>query len=111
MGESFLAQSIFQSYVVNLSGLGTLADLILLEMADFDVILGIDWLALCHATVDCLRKEVRFEIPEGPSFVFKGNNCLTPFSLISSLSALHLMRKGNHGFLAVLKIWEPRCSI
>ena len=37
-----------------------LSDLILLDIHDFDVILGMDWLSRHHATVDCYRKEVRF---------------------------------------------------
>ena len=34
------------------------ADLIVLDIHDFDIILGMDWLAKHHATVDCYRKEV-----------------------------------------------------
>ncbi|WP_368859993.1 hypothetical protein [Microbacterium sp. C7(2022)] len=30
-----------------------MADLIELEMVEFDVIMGMDWLASCYATVDC----------------------------------------------------------
>ena len=37
-----------------------MAELILLDIHDFDVILGMDWLSRHHATVDCYRKEVRF---------------------------------------------------
>ena len=40
-----------------------LEDLILLDIHDFDVILGMDWLSRHHATVDCYRKEVRFYRP------------------------------------------------
>ena len=36
-----------------------MAYLILLDIYDFDVILGMDWLSRHHATVDCYRKEVR----------------------------------------------------
>ena len=37
-------------------------DLLVLDMRDFDVILGMDWLASYHATVDCFSKEVIFQI-------------------------------------------------
>ena len=40
------------------------ADLIPLDMVDLDVILGMDWLAKHHASVDCFRKEVVFRSPE-----------------------------------------------
>ena len=35
------------------------ADLIVLDIHDFDNILGMDWLAKHRATVDCYRKEVQ----------------------------------------------------
>ena len=54
-----------------------LADLVLLDMHDFDVILGMDWLASYHASVHCFEKEVVFR-PLGESeFLFKAS-CL-PF--------------------------------
>ena len=39
-----------------------MANLILLDVIDFDVILGMDWLAQHYATVDCHAKEVIFKI-------------------------------------------------
>ena len=38
-------------------------DLILLDLQDFDVILGMDWLASYHASVDYFGKRVTFSIP------------------------------------------------
>ena len=35
-----------------------LADLVLLDVMDFDVILGMDWLSQHFTTVDCRRKDV-----------------------------------------------------
>ena len=40
-------------------------DLIELEIKDFDVILGMDWLARHGVTIDCKRKQVMFETPNG----------------------------------------------
>ncbi|XP_073112178.1 uncharacterized protein [Elaeis guineensis] len=40
------------------------ADLLVLEMKDFDLILGMDWLAAYHATVDCFQKTIMFQISE-----------------------------------------------
>ena len=104
--RALLIQLIFKSYVVSTNGMDTLANLMLLEIVDFDVILGIDWLASCHATVDYHTKVVKFEILDGPSFIFRGNSCLTLVTLISSLVTLRLMNKGNLGFLALVKNTE-----
>ncbi|VVA41441.1 PREDICTED: retrotransposon, partial [Prunus dulcis] len=47
-------------------------DLIPLEMVGLDVILGMDWLAKHHASVDCFRKEVVFRSPGRPEVTFYG---------------------------------------
>ncbi|KAA0061204.1 reverse transcriptase [Cucumis melo var. makuwa] len=41
---------------------------LVLDMFDFDVILGMDWLAANHANIDCSRKEVAFNPPSMASF-------------------------------------------
>ncbi|KAA0043226.1 ty3-gypsy retrotransposon protein [Cucumis melo var. makuwa] len=46
--------------------------LLVLDMLDFDVILGMDWLAANHANIDCSRKEVAFNPPSMASFKFNG---------------------------------------
>ena len=46
-----------------------LENLILLDIHDFDVILGMDLLSRHHAIVDCYRNEVRFYKP-GETEVF-----------------------------------------
>ena len=43
--ETMVAESICKSCVVKIGGNELLADLILFEIQEFDVILGIDWLA------------------------------------------------------------------
>ena len=49
-----------------------LVDLIELDMEDFDMILGTNWLVRYGATIDCRKKMVTFE-PEGEDpFVFVG---------------------------------------
>ena len=92
---ALLVQSVFKSYVISMNRMDTLTNLMLLEMVDFDVILGMDWLAFCHTTVDCHAEVVKFEDPYVSSFVFQGNNCLTPATIISSLAALCLIDKVN----------------
>ena len=66
---ALLVQLVFKSCVITINEMDMLADLILLAMVDFDVILSMDWLVSYHATVDCHAKVVKFEIPDGSSFV------------------------------------------
>ena len=98
-----MVQSVFKSCVISVNRMDTLASLMLLEMIDFDAILGIDWFASYHAIVDCHAKIVKFEVLDGPSFISRGGSCLTPTTLISSLASLRFMDKGNPGFLTLIR--------
>ncbi|RVW93842.1 Retrovirus-related Pol polyprotein from transposon 17.6 [Vitis vinifera] len=69
-------------------------------VTDFDVILGMDWLASYHAFVDCFGKRVTFSIPDQPNFSFEGKHVDKPLRVISALRASSLLRKGCQGFLA-----------
>ena len=100
---TLLIQSLFKSWIINVCGIETLADLMLLSMVDFDVILGMDWLASCHATVDCHDKVVKFEVLGEPFLVFQGDRCLMSATLITLLSSLRLMSKGNLGLLPLVR--------
>ncbi|KAL6322448.1 hypothetical protein AAG906_008103 [Vitis piasezkii] len=70
------------------------------DRVDFDVILGIDWLASYHASVDCFRKRVTFSIPGQPDFSFGGKHVDKPLCMILALRASYLLRKDCQGFLA-----------
>ena len=52
--DSRIVESVYLDSRVIIGGQEFLADLILLDIHDFDVILGMDWLSRHHATVDCL---------------------------------------------------------
>ena len=72
----------------------------LLDMHDFDVILGMDWLASYHTSVHCFEKEVVFSPLGELEFLFKAS-CLSFMPrVISCIQANRLLRKGCQGFLA-----------
>ena len=70
------------------------ADLVLLDVIDFDVILGMDWLSQHYAMADCRRKEVIFRISNDEEFKFVGNRSSAPQNLISAITARKMLRKG-----------------
>ncbi|KAL4030346.1 hypothetical protein IC575_008582 [Cucumis melo] len=74
--------------------------LIVLDMLDFDVILGMDWLAANHASIDCSRKEVTFNPPSLASFKFKGGGSKSLPQVISAIRASKLLSQGTWGILA-----------
>ena len=77
-----------------------LADLILLDIHDFDIILGMDWLSRHHAIVDCYRKEVRFCRPGQTEVVFYGLRKTLTNSIMTVMKANTMLRKSYQGYLA-----------
>ncbi|XP_070004679.1 uncharacterized protein [Nicotiana sylvestris] len=63
MGDSLVVDHMHQSCLITLSGFVTRANLLLLSMVDFDVILGMDWLLPNYAILDCHAKTMRFTMP------------------------------------------------
>ena len=78
------------------------ADLIVLGIHDFDIILGMDWLSKYRATLDCYKKEVRLVRPEEPGVIFRGIRRETAPSLINAMTASKMLRKGCQGYLAFI---------
>ncbi|KAL4037318.1 hypothetical protein IC575_000910 [Cucumis melo] len=74
--------------------------LLVLDMLDFDVILGMDWLAANHASINCSRKEVAFNPPSMVSFKFKGEGSRSLPQVISAMRASKLLSQGTWSILA-----------
>ncbi|XP_070030091.1 uncharacterized protein [Nicotiana sylvestris] len=56
VGESLLAEYVYRACQISVEGRDALADLIILDMIDFDMLMGMDWLSSCYAIVDCHAK-------------------------------------------------------
>ena len=63
LGESVVVNQILRDCCVVIGYKEMTVDVVLLSLQDFDVILGMDWLASYHASVDCFGKQVTFSIP------------------------------------------------
>ncbi|KAL0561248.1 hypothetical protein IC582_001670 [Cucumis melo] len=86
--------------------------LLVLDMQDFDVILGMDWLSTNHANIDCFGKEVVFNPPSGASFKFRGAGMVCIPKVMSAMKASKLLSQGTWGILAsVVDIREPEVSL
>nr|GFB75783.1 putative reverse transcriptase domain-containing protein [Tanacetum cinerariifolium] len=56
-----------------------------IHLFDFDVILGMDWLASHRATIDCYARTVIFSNVRQPEFVYHGSSPLKFVKLISAM--------------------------
>ncbi|XP_070057504.1 uncharacterized protein [Nicotiana tomentosiformis] len=52
VGDSIVVDQIYRSCIMTLCGYVTIVDLLLLDMNDFELILGMDWLSRYHAVLD-----------------------------------------------------------
>ncbi|KAH0661984.1 hypothetical protein KY284_026915 [Solanum tuberosum] len=69
-------------------------DLVELDMVDFDVILGMDWLHACYASVDCKTRVVKFQFPNERVLEWKSSSTVHKDHFISYLKARKLVSKG-----------------
>ena len=76
------------------------ANLVALDMRDFDAVLGMDWLSRHKATVDCYKKEVKLHRLGKLEVKFKGICRELSSSMISAMAAQRMLLKGYQGYLA-----------
>ncbi|KAH9685255.1 Endonuclease [Citrus sinensis] len=107
-GESVLAQSVYRDCMIGMGEHEFEANLISLEIYDFDAILGMDWLESHYATVDCFKKDVVFKKPGKAEVKFCGERRVLPSCVISAISARRLLRKGCSAYLAHVIDTEAR---
>jgi len=61
-------------------------------MEDFDIILGMDWLGINHATIRCHEKEVLFHKPGKEEFCFFGARFKSLPRIVSVLQEENMLR-------------------
>nr|GFA06188.1 hypothetical protein [Tanacetum cinerariifolium] len=65
-----------------------------LDMCEFDIILGMDWLTEHHATIDCRSYQVIFGDIHAPEFIYHGSLLGKSMHIISALQARTLLSHG-----------------
>ena len=74
-------------------------DLVALDMRDFYVVLGMDWLSHHRATLYCYKKEVKLHRPGKMKLKFRGISRELSSSMISAMAAQKMMSKGCQGYV------------
>ena len=79
-------------------------------MADFDAILGMDWLSRAYANIDCQAKNVKFAAPEEPVVTLQGSDrkMKDRFPILSAAKAGKALQKGCEAYLAYILYAEAK---
>ncbi|XP_043714535.1 uncharacterized protein LOC122662895 [Telopea speciosissima] len=103
-GSRIDLNSLYEPCAVTIAGRDMNAHLIQLDMTDFDVILGIDWLAAYKANVLCAERKIVFQPRGEKGFIFVGDKNKKPKKMvISALKMKKLLDNGCQGYLVSVK--------
>ncbi|XP_076929221.1 uncharacterized protein LOC143593489 [Bidens hawaiensis] len=103
MNDSFIITSVYKDCPIRVESIMYNANLYLMHMSDFDVILGIDWLSRHHVTIDCYSRCVIFGDLQRPDFIYHGTPPRKSLRIISALKAQKFLSHGCEGFLTSVK--------
>ncbi|XP_070025266.1 uncharacterized protein [Nicotiana sylvestris] len=110
VGDSIVVDRVHRSCIAVIGGLQTYVDLLLLDMVDFDVILGMDWLSPYHAILDCHAKIMTLVLPGMPRLEWRGTPSHSTRSVISYVKARHMVGKGCLAYLAYVRDSSAKVS-
>lgn len=66
VGDVVIAKWVYKNYVVTIFQKATLVDIAQVDLVDFDVILGMNWLDIFYASINCRMRVVQFQFPNKP---------------------------------------------
>ena len=101
VGKQVVYRTYYPSCLVLLGEVKLPADLIILDMHDFDVILGMDWLEKYHATMDCFSETITFKLKgEQVDLLIQGSRKKKLVGIVSALKAGRMVQSGCEAFIA-----------
>ena len=105
-GSMYQADQVEPNCTVTLQNRLFVADLTLLGIHGYDVILGMDWLTKYRATIDCKWKTITLVTLEGENIVHKGNHSSPPIPVNSATKGYKLIGKGCTVYLCAVEAGE-----
>ncbi|XP_070047223.1 uncharacterized protein [Nicotiana tomentosiformis] len=111
VGEPIIARRVYRGCTVTVCSRQTTADLVELEMMDFDAIIGMDWLEACYATIDCCAKIARFHFSGELVLEWVGNTVTPRDAEIPTLQSIPVVKEYANVFLDELPGIPPEREI
>lgn len=87
MGVKVIVDIVYKGCAVTMRRRQLLVKVVLMDIRDFDVILGMDWLASYHPMVDYFQKRIMFKLLGLPEFGVVCSKVLASPYLISVIQA------------------------
>jgi len=108
LGETVLIEYVYKGCRVRIGDVEMMVDLLPLDLYDFEMILGMDWLVTYRAQIDCFTKTVTLQDEGGRRVEFRGERNIIPNSIISVVTARKLLRNGCTTYLAYVVDLEKK---
>ena len=99
-GDVMLSNYWLRSVPIVSAGRELSVDLVIMDMFDYDVIIGMDFLSKYGATINCKSRLVNFKPPGEDQFKFNSKGSRNQKMMISAMKASKLLANGCVGFLA-----------
>ncbi|KAJ0902482.1 putative nucleotidyltransferase, Ribonuclease H [Helianthus annuus] len=101
-GNSIEINQVLQKVEIELSGHKFVANLLPMKLAEFDVVLEMDWLIANHAQIICDRNSIEIQAPTGKVIKISGDKPRKPLKFISVMKVANYER--NQGIVYMISV-------
>ena len=102
LGHDISVNKVYRNCPIVIEAREFLVDLITLPFREFDLILGMDWLAKHRAIVDCGQKTIVLRCSDKSEVIIQGIRSSVMSNVISAMQTRRFIRKRNEAFLALI---------